>query len=517
MVECWKSQQNVTNRTRLDYHEVAPHCDRFVAGAVLGLELIPESLVSDAKQKILQEILVASRVDEPILSDSEKRLLQILNDAGDQGHTLDQIVRKFYEGSSENGNGHGRLRALKTRLAEKVAEFFKSSGDLDKNKRSVRYGFVVSKSRGGRRKGRFRLVWGRWKQTAADVVDPEGSIALTSGSLMPDLVQIAFAKLSNDFRFSALSDPERFVRANAVVREGIEFMVATGGMRGAEGRVPETQRTLKLPPLGDHPEKVCAKLTARCSQMLAARDILVNCECIEIGALSALLSMKHKYESDWTILDEDKSGRMQMIRLCDDDDAAFLITANAPFFFMGEGKGLDYRFIAPIHAEAQVILRHKGHRSAVPKIVVYTRSSAYEQLVNMRARRPQNSIWGQASPWPPELLDAVAKAKIDGVDTLDELVERALRLEPGDLVIAWPPLSDGLQKQQPALVAVGDDFKHWISLFCRHDYLPLADEFLWLFAYEFNTCARFPEYARNLIRRDAFFWDYFSGAAGLKK
>ena len=162
--------------------------------------------------------------------------------------------------------------------------------------------------------------------------------------------------------------------------------------------------------------------------------------------------------------------------------------------------------------------RKKGKRKAgISRIVVYSRSSAHEQLLNMTARRAQSSMLGSPHPFPDEILDVVKTAKVTAVDTLDELVGETKYLDPGDFVIAWPPLSDGLLAQDPELCQVGERFMHWISLYCRHDCLDLADEFLWLFAYEFNTCHRFREYAKSLIFRDTFFWDHFSGAAGFNK
>jgi len=236
-----------------------------------------------------------------------------------------------------------------------------------------------------------------------------------------------------------------------------------------------------------------------------------------VGSLSALLALKKKYDLPWIIVQADQSGKMQMERVTHDGSAMFLITANAPFFMMGEGKGLEYRFIGPVHAEDQVILRRKGiSKKTIPDVVVYTQSSAYEQILNMQSKRVQSPIWGERFPWPEDLLNMITSAHIEPVDTLEELVDHAIRLEAGDFVVAWTPLTDGLRLRQPQLVQVGSEFKHWISLYARHDCMNLADEFLWLFGYEFQTCDRFRDWSREVLLADEDFWHYIGGGAGIE-
>ena len=83
-----------------------------------------QPLSEDDRRRILGEILDATVRGEPFLSESEKKLLRILDESGIQGFSLDELVRKFYDGSLSAGDCHRRVRALKSRLAEKVDSFF---------------------------------------------------------------------------------------------------------------------------------------------------------------------------------------------------------------------------------------------------------------------------------------------------------------------------------------------------------------------------------------------------------
>lgn len=476
---------------------------------------IVRPLSVDDKQKILGEILASLAADgSSYLSDGERKLLMSLYDAEDQGFTMEDLARRCYGDSA--GDGQNKVRALKTRLATKVSEYFNPvSGEAVK--KGLGYRFEVPKGDGGRKKLKFMLKWYALPSVIIEIAKPN-SPTLTAHSAAADLFKIALLKQAKDFQFSVFSDPERFAWAQRSARESIEFMVSQDHGRGLEGRLPDTIRHLRFYPADARPELINPRLVAACANILQAPDVLVDCECIEVGALTALLSIKSKYESNFQIFAEAKSGRMQMMRLTDDDDPAFVITANAPFFLMGAGKGLGYRFVAPINQEHQVLLKRKGEpRTKIPKIVVYTRSSAYEQLLNMKLRRTQNTIWAPADPWPPKLLEIIAGAHIEPVDELDILVKHALNLDCGDMVVAWPPLSDGLMAQDRRLVEVGDGFMHWISLYCRHDHLSQADQFLWLFAHEFRNCAHYREYSSRLLRSDTGFLEFFGGGAGLKK
>jgi hypothetical protein len=462
------------------------------------METSGENITAEVKGRVIADIQDAAA--EFDISSGELRLLELLDRAGPEGTDLATLKQRFYANPETIQEPERNLRTMNSRLRSKVSRFFRLRNGKE-------FECVLRRSEPGRgKKGRYGLLW-----------RPHSANVAIIHCASPELVDIAFSKLDRDFDHSALANSEVFAAAYDSTIDSIKFMVDANKGRGLEGRIPEVKRWLSLPNTLRDPGVMNPRIRARCSAILERKDLLINCECIECAAVATMLSLKEKYGLDWEILQADLSGRMQMVRLAHDDSAAFLVTANAPFFFMGEGPGLDYRFIGPVHAEEQVLVTRRGRKTKqIPDMILYTRSSCWEQYLNMTQNRHPGGVWGRSLPWDQEIVEAIQSAHIVPVESLVELVQRALNMEAGDFVFSWEPLTDGLLRRQPMLETVGDPYKHWISLYCHKNFLDCADSFLHLFAYEFQTCERFRERSKQLLSADEDFWHYIGGGSGME-
>ncbi len=351
-------------------------------------------------------------------------------------------------------------------------------------------------------------------------------VAPANAQGVPELFDLALAKFHQDLRYVVLHRREDFRAVTKEVLASVEFMLEHTQRQRMGYAVVKEFESLIIPqalnaPAQPHPEieQLCREFIQYC----AAEGLLINCECIEVAALAALLSLKRKYGlTKLRIHQEDTSGRQQVEGLYSDARFDFVVTANAPFFLHGYDKVLEYSLLAPIHAEEQVLLQQTGgqRRGKQNCVVIYTESSCTEQWLHMVHDRVPWSIWASESPWTPELRRRVAKCKPIDAHSMTELVKFARHLDSGDYIFAWQPLTEGLQRINPSLVPVTRPFQHWISMFGHQRWMQgnamhIRRQFLIAFAHELKVCDRKRWWARQCLLEDDDFLDFFKAGTGL--
>jgi hypothetical protein len=70
---------------------------------------------------------------------------------------------------------------------------------------------------------------------------------------------------------------------------------------------------------------------------------------------SVLQSIRRRYGLEMRSDSEDLSGRQQILRIAQDDEADFLLAPHAPFLLVGDYHALDYRSMTPVHAYEQIV------------------------------------------------------------------------------------------------------------------------------------------------------------------
>jgi hypothetical protein len=242
------------------------------------------------------------------------------------------------------------------------------------------------------------------------------------------------------------------------------------------------------------PSEPSQDVASTCNDLIQSakeNQLVVNCECIEVGALATFLSIREKYKLNFRLIQEDTSGRQQVLRMIADEEADFVITAVAPFFLLGDRGALNYRFLSPTHVEQQHVLRKLGQtKRGRSEILIYSSSSALEHWFAIQSRG--TSWYHRDIPFfngQKEACSQVRSAKPEYIDTLQELIAKAKFAEAGTFIIAWEPLSSGLignsiktgtrELLSPAFEKVGNDFHLWLALFFRL-YRQVLVEFHWL-------------------------------------
>lgn len=467
------------------------------------------------KNRICEHVL--SRDREKSLNQIEQDIFNLLLEQKDKGLTKSELKDRL-GGQWKNADDE-ELRVKISNLRNKLHLFFTTDG------KQYRQHCVLPRGKPGRHDPRpYRLLW-----EAHHLVIEAGNVTPLSKApgnekLIPqNLADVAFAKLQKDFDYSAMGNDELLKTALKHVLDGIYFLVEANKERPIETRVRQELESIQIPKITSTPAVASDDIFKSCQALIeyALRHrFIVNCESVEVAALATLLNCREKYGFGVDILQEDQSGRQVVLRLNSNDSADFVIAANAPFFLLGIDKALDYCLVAPIHAEEQLLLRKRGRRrSRFSSILVYSDSSAKEQFLNMKRNRKQRPIWGAREPWSNEIVAEVMRAKPIYVDSLVDLVQSSKHLLPGDFVIAWQPLSDGLRLMDKSLIPVSEPFHLWVSLFAHRRWFEgslnaLRVDFLRMFLYEWRICRRFRSWAWSNVSCDPDFRYYFGGGAG---
>lgn len=317
--------------------------------------------------------------------------------------------------------------------------------------------------------------------------------------------RLAKEKLIKDFRGSCLHDLELLVEAIEECYRRVQLIASHKRLR-LGGRFP--QEPVLVPPRSvapgrwptpTDPDTDIASNTADLVRYSKTTPVVVNVGSYAAACISVLQSLRRRFGLNVRAIFEDLSGRQQILRLFHDDEADFLFTPHAPFLLVGDYGALDYRWMTPVHAYDQIVLRMPGvARGRRRRLLVYKGGSPEEQLM-ARVGIPESA--------EPEM-----------VSSLVTLLAAVQALAPGDLVIAWEPLGSGLEsKHQLTRVA---DFRCWLSLYChkrwqRGALRTLKDQFRRLFANEWIYCRKYREWSIECLAVELRALEFFTAGSGL--
>lgn len=317
--------------------------------------------------------------------------------------------------------------------------------------------------------------------------------------------RLAREKLVNDFRGSCLHDLELLGEAIEECDSRIQVIARHQRMR-LHSRFPQE-------PVLVAPRRMAGRLWAsqrapdsevasRASDLIGysrTTPVVVNVGAYAPACISVLHSLGRRYGLQVRADSESLSGRQQILRLTYDDEADFLLAPHAPFLLVGDLHSLDYRWVTPVHAYQQVVLRTPGHaKGRKRRLLVYRGGSPEEQLI---AR-----------------VGIPAHAEPEMVGSLESLLAIVPDLDPGDMVIAWEPLASGLEaKHQLVRLA---EFRCWISLYChkrwqRGAMRALKNQFTQMFASEWIHCRRDLEWSTDCLAKELRTIELFVAGSGL--
>ena len=302
--------------------------------------------------------------------------------------------------------------------------------------------------------------------------------------------RLATTKMFKDFRGSCLHDLEQVDEALEECHSRVRLLVSRKRLH-----LPSwfAQDSGFVPPRGSGyapraaPSEPDAKIASSAAGLIAysrTSPVVVNVGAYSPACIAVLHSLRRRYGLDVRSDFENLSGRQQVLALRHDDEADFLFAPHGPVLLVGEGRALDYRWVAPVYAYEQVVLQAPGAaRGRKRKLLVYRGGSPEEQL-----------IAGVGIP---------PAAEPEMIGSLERLVGSVPQLSPGDMLIAWQPLASGLESQH-RLKRIAD-FRCWISLYChkrwqRGALRPLKTQFTQLFAREWIFAMRNLEWAAGMPR-----------------
>lgn len=249
----------------------------------------------------------------------------------------------------------------------------------------------------------------------------------------------------------------------------------------------------------DEPDAEAASSAADLVRYANRTPILVNVGSYAPACIAVLQSLRRRFGLDVRADFQDLTGRQQVLRLHHDDETDFLFAPHAPFLLVGDHRALLYRWMTPVHAYEQAVLRTPGTpRGRRRKLLVYKDGSPEEQVM-ARAGIPVSA--------DPEI-----------VVSLEQLLATVPDLDPGDMVIAWEPLASGLESRH-RLTRLAE-FRLWVSLYChkrwqRGALRPLKDQFTRLFSSEWIYCRGHKEWALECLAVELKALEYFTAGSGL--
>jgi DNA-binding winged helix-turn-helix (wHTH) protein len=350
------------------------------------------------------------------------------------------------------------------------------------------------------------------EHAAAPVVDQHPIAAVTAGdaaSAAPSKREwrLAKDKLVHDFRGSCLHDLELLEEAIAECRRRIQLIATERRLRLA-GRFPH--EPLLVPPrrlaagrwaAARDPDTDLVSRTAELMRYAGTAPVVVNVGAYAPACIAVLQSLRRRFGLDVRADFEALTARQQVLRLAHDDEADFLLAPHGPVLLVGDHGALDYRWMTPVHAYEQIVLRVPGSaRGRRRKLLVYKGGSPEEQLM---AR-----------------VGIPASAEPEIVWSLETLLAKVEGLAPGDMVIAWQPLASGLESRHRFTRVA--EFRCWLSLFChkrwqRGPLRALKDQFKLLFAGEWLYCRSNREWAIECLAVELKALEFFTAGSGLAR
>jgi len=185
---------------------------------------------------------------------------------------------------------------------------------------------------------------------------------------------------------------------------------------------------------------------------------LLWCECSQIGILASLATFERPSTwgsmINWQFLTGQELVKVvNTSRHNDNLLPSFLFVTDAPFWHHPDVRDLPYRLSLPaVHWEQQVLLQKFGTQIPATVVLTLTGSSGHDGFISARTDRSKSKI----RRFPCERLPSV-----------QELVF-ATRSQKGDyLVLTWPPLKWGLQRQDSLLKDHTEFAPASISLYCH--------------------------------------------------
>jgi DNA-binding winged helix-turn-helix (wHTH) protein len=348
---------------------------------------------------------------------------------------------------------------------------------------------------------------------AAAVVPVAGPIALATagggahGGRAPTRREwrLARQKLANDFRGSCLHDIELLHEAIEECDDRVR-LIASHRRLALQGRFPHEPVLVPAPPAGNtrwaalrDPDAATASSAAELIRYARGTPVAVNVGSYAPACISVLQSLRRRYGLEVHTGPADLSGRQQILRLAHDADADFLLAPHAPFLLVGDGRALDYRWMTPVHAYEQIVLRAPGSaRGGRRKLLVYKGGSPEEQVM---------AGVGIPSSAEPEMIGS-----------LEKLLEAVRGLAAGDMVIAWEPLATGLESKREFTRLAA--FTCWLSLYCHKRWQrgamhSLRNQFRQLFITEWIHCRNNREWALECLAMELEAVELFSASSGL--
>jgi DNA-binding winged helix-turn-helix (wHTH) protein len=317
--------------------------------------------------------------------------------------------------------------------------------------------------------------------------------------------RLARRKLASDFAGSCVHDIELLHEAIEDCEHRVR-LIASRRRLPLDGRFPHEPVHVPAPAIGNmrwaarrDPDAATAASASELIRYATATPIVVNVGSYAPACISVLRSLRRRYGLAVHIDPADLSGRQQILRLAYDDEADFLLAPHAPFLLVGEGRALDYRWMMPVHAYDQIVLRAPGSaRGRRRKALVYKGGSPEEQMM-ARVGIPSHA--------EPEMIGS-----------LEKLLEAVHGLAAGDMVIAWEPLATGLESNREFTRLAA--FTCWLSLYChkrwhRGAMQSLRSQFRQLFISEWIHCRNNRDWAIECLAVELTALELFSASSGL--
>jgi DNA-binding winged helix-turn-helix (wHTH) protein len=312
-------------------------------------------------------------------------------------------------------------------------------------------------------------------------------------------------KLIKDFQGSCLHDIELLEEAIEECDSRMRLIASHRHLqlddRFAHDGVQVPRRSTASGPwrMPDEPDAEAASSATELVRYANRTAILVNVGSYAPACIAVLQSLRRRFGLNVRADFQDLTGRQQILRLHHDDETDFLFAPHAPFLLVGDYRALFYRWMTPVHAYEQAVLRAPGTpKGRRRKLLVYKDGSPEEQVM-ARAGIPPSAA--------PEI-----------VVSLERLLAAVPDLDPGDMVIAWEPLASGLESKH-RLTRLAE-FKLWVSLYChkrwqRGALRPLKDQFTRLFSSEWIYCRGHREWALECLAVELKALEYFTAGSGL--
>jgi DNA-binding winged helix-turn-helix (wHTH) protein len=446
------------------------------------------------------------RGNEPVgLSDAPRKVLFILLEHRPRPVTAKTLLTALWHPGANPSNVAKQVRALRVAMGEEGAH-----GTYIRTVKKEGYAFVMPVTESPAHIAApiaSSIAERPWDQRRFDQV-PMGRASAgpaVFGSVSKQEWRLAQEKLSKDFRGSCLHDIELLHEAIGECDDRIQ-LIATHKRLRLHGRFPHEPVLIppRRTPSGQwtppsEPDAEIASRTADLIRYSRSAPIVVNVGSYAPACISVLQSMRRRYGLEVRGDSEDLSGRQQILRVDHDDEADFLLAPHAPFLLVGEHRALDYRWMTPVHAYEQIVLRAPGPvRRRRRKLLVYKGGSPEEQLMSR--------------------VGIPSSAETEMVGSLEKLLAKVEELSPGDMVIAWEPLASGLESKHEFRRLA--EFRCWLSLYChkrwqRGALRTLKEQFSQLFIGEWIHCRRNREWAVECLAVELRALEFFAAGSGL--